>query len=67
MKNRNNILGAYILGSAIVWGATLIGIALKLRNTDCYEQISLILIGGAAIHLIFIWGPLAAQLKKHSK
>lgn len=64
MKSKVLILGAYILGSAIIWGVTIIGCSLRLKGTDCYSEISTILSGGAGIHLILIWVPLAAQLKK---
>jgi hypothetical protein len=61
-EKKKNILGYYIIGSAIIWGATLIGCKLILQET--FEQISLLLTSAAGIHLIIIWGPLAAQLKK---
>ena len=64
MDKKKNILGYYIIGSVIIWGAAIIGCALKLKGTDCFNEISLILSGAAGIHLILIWGPLAAQLKK---
>lgn len=64
-KNKKTVtVGVYIIASAIIWGMTLVGCALKLSGTDCYEQISTILILGAALHLILIWGPLAARMKK---
>ena len=61
-KKKKNILGYYIIGSAIIWGATILGCSLILKET--FAQISLILTSAAGIHLILIWGPLAAQLKK---
>lgn len=54
----------FIIASAIIWGAVIIGCSLKLKGMGCYDEISLILSGGAGFHLIFIWGPLAAQLRK---
>ena len=57
-------IGYFILASAIVWGAVIIGCALKLKGTPCYNEISLILIGGAAFHLLFIWGPLGNLFRK---
>lgn len=53
-----------IIGSAIVWGATIVGCAVRLKGTECFEQITVILTLGAGIHLIDIWGPLAAKMKK---
>jgi hypothetical protein len=61
-KKKKNILGYYIIGSALIWGATILGCALILKET--FAQISLLFSSAAGIHLIIIWGPLAAQLKK---
>lgn len=36
MKTKKNKLGYYIIGSAIIWGAVIVGCALKLKGTDCY-------------------------------
>jgi hypothetical protein len=57
-------IGIYIIGSAIIWGAVLIGCALRLKGTACYDEISPVLIGGTIAHLLFIWGPMAAQFRK---
>lgn len=67
MEKKKNVLGYYIIGSAIIWGAVIVGCALKLKGTDCFNEIALILSSAAAIHLIVIWGPLAAQLKKQKE
>ena len=64
MENKKGILGYYIIGSALIWGLTIIGCALMLKGTDCYGKIATILGGAAGVHLILIWGPLAAQMKK---
>lgn len=56
-------IGGYIIASAILWGAVIIGCALKLEGTSMYEEISMILYAGVILHLLFIWGPLAIQLK----
>jgi len=64
MDKKKGILGYYIIASAIIWGITIIVCALKLRGTECFNEISFILTSAAGIHLILIWGPLAAQLKK---
>jgi len=61
MKKKS--IGAFIIASAVVWGAVIMGCALKLKGTSMYEEISLILYGGVIFHLLFIWGPLAAQFK----
>lgn len=56
-------IGYFIIGSAIIWGAVIIGCSLKLKGTGCYDQISTILIVGFICHLLFIWGPLVAKKK----
>ena len=64
MDKKKKSIGFYIIASAIIWGAVIIGCSLKLKGTECYDEISSILISGASIHLLFIWGPLAVQFKK---
>lgn len=61
---KKGTIGYFIIASAIIWGAVIIGCALKLKGTDCYKEISLILSGGAGFHLLFIWGPLAARFAR---
>ena len=63
-KNKKNLLRYYIIGSAIIWAATILGCALILKET--FTQISLLLTSTAAIHLIVIWGSLTAQYKKQN-
>ncbi|HEQ98292.1 MAG TPA: hypothetical protein ENO22_03010 [candidate division Zixibacteria bacterium] len=67
MDKKKKTIGVFIVGSAIIWGAVIIGCSLKLKGTECFTEISLILSAGAGIHLLIIWGPLAAQLKKLNK
>ena len=57
-------IGYYIIASAIIWAAVIIGCSLKLKGTNCYDEISLILVGGVIVHLLFIWGPLAVMFRK---
>jgi len=66
-KSKVLSLGALIIGSAIIWGATILGCALKLKGTGCYDQISNVLGLAAGIHLILIWGPAAALMNKKKK
>ncbi len=42
----------------------MIGCSLKLKGTECYDQISNILIGGSAIHIIIIWPLVGSLLRK---
>lgn len=67
MTTQKKTIGIYIIASAIIWGAALIGCSLKLKGTGCFDEISVILSGAAGIHLIAIWGPLAGQLKNRTK
>lgn len=64
MEKKKNMLGYYIIGSAIIWGAVIVGCSFKLKDTECFNEIFLILSSAAGIHLILIWGPLAIQWKK---
>jgi hypothetical protein len=67
MDKAKKSIGVFIIASAIIWGAVIIGCSLKLKGTGCFDEISNILIVGAGFHLLFIWGPLAIQLKKTKK
>jgi hypothetical protein len=58
MKLKN--IGWFIIGSAIIWGAMIVGCSLALRRTECYQEIQNILALGTIVHLLFIWGPLSA-------
>jgi hypothetical protein len=60
-------IGVYIIASAIIWGAVIIGCSLKLKGTTCYDDISLILLGGVIILILFIWGPLAILFRKKNE
>ena len=60
-------IGLFIIASAIIWGAVIIGCSLKLKGTEGYAKISNILHAGAGIHLLFIWGPLAILYVKEKK
>ena len=61
---KKGVIGYFIIGSAIIWGAVILGCSLKLRGTSYYNEISPVLIGGMLTHLVLIWGTLASQLKK---
>lgn len=64
MNKEVKTIGAFIIGSAIIWGAVIIGCSLALKGTGCYARIQNILAGGVVTHLIIIWGPLAVLFKK---
>ena len=56
--------GAFIIASAIVWGAVILGSSLALKGTECYDHIQNILVGGFLVHLILIWGPMSIIIRK---
>jgi len=60
-------LGSLIIGSALIWGAVIVGSSLALKGTECYDKIQNILVGGFITHLILIWGTLAAIVSKMKK
>jgi len=64
MKNK---LGYFIIGSAIIWGAIILGCGFALKGIPEKQTIIQILSGGFIAHLLFIWGPMAAILKKNKK
>jgi hypothetical protein len=61
---KKQILGPYIIGSALIWGVTIIGASLRLGGFENKSEVLALLGAGAGIHLILIWGPLAAAFKK---
>jgi hypothetical protein len=68
MKKTNALnLGAFIIGSAIIWGAVIIGAAIILKGTPYKDKITHLLIGGVITHLILIWGPIGAMIRKMKK
>lgn len=65
MKNKkNSVYAVLIIASAIVWGLVILGCSISLKGTGCYEQISSILFGGAASHLILVYPLLINRLKR---
>ena len=57
-------IGYFILVSALAWAAVIIGCSLVLSGTEYKQDVSNILVGGAAFHLLFIWGPLGNLFRK---
>ena len=64
MDKKKKSIGPFIIASAIIWGVVIIGCSLKLKGTNCFDEITYILSAGAVFHLLFIWGPLAILFKK---
>ena len=65
--NKSSINGISIIASAIIWGLVIVGSSVSLKGTDCYEQISVILFGGAASHLIVVYPLLIKRIKSSKK
>jgi len=61
---KKKTIGFYIIVSAIIWGAVIIGCSLVLKGTPYKEEVNHILIGGVVTHLLFIWTPLGNQFRK---
>ena len=55
---------AFIIASAVIGGAVILGCSAVLKRTECYGKIQNILVGGVLSHIILIWGPLAVMLNK---
>ncbi|MBA7534159.1 hypothetical protein ES705_26405 [subsurface metagenome] len=55
--------GYFIVASAIVWGAVLIGCGLVLKGTPYNEKVSFIIMAGIVIHLLVLWIPFGNQLR----
>ena len=53
-EKRGNRLGIFILASAVVWGAVIIGVAFTLRNTDLVPKIMPIVGGGAVFSTVIL-------------
>ena len=64
MNKELKSIGAFIIASAIIWGAVIIGCSLALKGTGCYDKIQNILAGGVILHLILIWGSIIVMFKK---
>ena len=64
MNNRIKTTGAFIIASAIIWGAVIVGSSYALRDTGCYAKIQNILAGGVLSHIILIWAPMIVTFRK---
>jgi len=67
MDKKKKTIGVFIIGSAIIWGAVIIGSSFALKGTECYDKIQNILFFGCMAHLILIWGPMGALVAKMKK
>lgn len=66
MDKKIKSIGAFIIASALVWGAVIVGCSLALSGTECYGEIQNVLVGGFLAHLILIWGPMTIFFRKAS-
>jgi len=57
-------MGYFIIVSAIIWGAVIIGCSMALKGSECYSAIQNILVAGASIHIVLIGDPLVKQSRK---
>ncbi|MBN1117769.1 MAG: hypothetical protein JXA77_11225 [Bacteroidales bacterium] len=64
MEKKNNIIAYYIIASSILWGLTIVVTAFLIKSSENATKAITIMGVAAALHLILIWGPLAAQMKK---
>ena len=55
---------AVIIASAIIWAAVIIGCSSALKDTECYDSIKNILVGGVLAHIILVWAPETLILRK---
>ena len=55
-------IGWFIIGSALIFGMTIIGAAIMMPDFESKQRVINLLGAGAGIHLIVIWGPLAAMV-----
>ena len=53
----------FIITSAIVWGFIIIYVAYILKGTEFKNEVTSVLAGGIIFHLLFVWIPMAKQLK----
>jgi hypothetical protein len=64
---KKGTLGYFIIGSALIWGFVIIACAFLLKGVDQKSSVIQFMGVGAGIHLILIWGPLAAIIGKKKK
>ena len=64
---KNTSLGIFIIVSAIIWAAVILGASSKLSDTNCYDEIKFILYGGFIAHLFLVWAPLSTKFKKNKE
>ncbi len=62
MKGKS--VGFFIISSAIIWGAVMIGVTILVKDSPNKHMINMILTMGATTHLLFIWAPLGVMFKK---
>lgn len=69
MVKKKTSIGVLIITSAIIWGIVIVGCSLKLKGTECYDEISNILFFGVIAHFLLIWTPmgLLTRNKKENK
>ena len=64
MEKKNRFAGVFIIASAIIWAAVILGCSYGLKGTECYDSIRYILVGGVLAHIFLVWGPLAIMVRR---
>ena len=59
--------GLFIILSAVIWGAVMIFTSIVLKGTEFKSEVSRIIQGASAAHLLFIWAPLGIIFKKEKE
>jgi len=59
--------GLFIILSAVIWGAVMIFTSVALKGTEFKEEISRIIQGASAAHLLFIWAPIGIIFNKEKE
>ena len=69
MDKKKKSIGLFIIASAIIWGAVILGCSFALKGTECYGEIQNILVGGVFMHIIMIGGviPLITRRIKNTE
>ena len=57
-------IGSLIIGSALIWGATILAVSFKLKGMEIKSDVITVIGLAAGLHLILIWGPAASMIKK---
>ncbi|MBN2790196.1 MAG: hypothetical protein JXR69_08395 [Candidatus Delongbacteria bacterium] len=57
-------IASLIIGSAMIWGATILAVSFKLKGMEIKPDVIQVIGLAAGMHLILIWGPAGAMIRK---